>query len=568
MKLNDAIDQMVAMAPVSFDGCFGWIHTVNQGAHKTAVVLCPGLMMDEMSGYQSMRILADALASHGYPSLRLHYPGTGNSYDLNGGDAEYLSLWQQSINQAIDWLRERCGAERVILCGFRFGALLATTVAASRADVAGLVLLAPVLRGRSYVRQMMIETGQGDGSIDASHFRLSSDTLRLINQIELRKIPLRSTCKVGIFAQTQSGTLSECEDTWRKAGIVVDSQDFDDLKPMLRPTFANNEPNAQVDTVVRWVCKTVPDYIYARPRDAPGRKLEDTVTTGGYVETPMFFGAEYQLFGVLCQPHLNGTHIVVIIGNQAGDPHCAGATVDLARQLAAGGVASLRIDFSGVGDSVAPIGSHIFETDRGSDFTAAIDVMLELGYQKFATAGLCSGAYHAYHGAVTDPRIGFVLAINIPFFKWTPGFPVAELNFNVKRPTDFAHMMRTKTFWLKLWSKIQTGELCISRRFVWLEQKLRRVPWLQRGLRHLPGFEKPPIDPAELAKRVKMLFFVSEGDTSLEALNREFGAKGPSSGITIKLIPGLDHSMTKSNMRKIVASHIIAFIENHFDQVQ
>jgi hypothetical protein len=255
------------------------------------------------------------------------------------------------------------------------------------------------------------------------------------------------------------------------------------------------------------------------------------------------------------------------MGNASADPHCAGAAVDLARQLAAGGVASLRFDFAGIGDSAAPIGSHVFEKDRSPDITAAIDALVPLGFQEFAVEGLCSGAYHAYHGAVADARIGFVLAINLPFFKWIPGFPVAELNFDMRKPTDFVQMMQTRTFWMSLCNKVWNGDLHIARRFAWLEHRLRRIRWVDRGLRHLPSFERDAIDATDLSKRVKLLFLVSEGDISLEILNREFGPNFRPAGTKIDLVPGLDHSMSKSGMRKVVASHMVSFIEEYLDQV-
>ena len=65
--------------------------------------------------------------------------------------------------------------DRIVLVGLRFGAILATVVAADRTDVAGLVLLAPVRRGRSYMRQLIMEGGSAvDGSIDAGRVRLST----------------------------------------------------------------------------------------------------------------------------------------------------------------------------------------------------------------------------------------------------------------------------------------------------------------------------------------------------------------------------------------------------------
>ena len=87
--------------------------------------------------------------------------------------------------------------DRIVLVGLRFGAILATVVAADRTDVAGLVLLAPVQREHSYIRQLCtMEGGPAvDGSIDAGRVQLSTDTVQAINRIELRRVH-RATSRV------------------------------------------------------------------------------------------------------------------------------------------------------------------------------------------------------------------------------------------------------------------------------------------------------------------------------------------------------------------------------------
>src|SRR5664279_2436169 len=95
-----------AMFAIDIDGSFGWIHPPKIGEIKNVgVVLCPGLKTDELTGYRQLRLLAESLSKSGYPTLRLHYPGTGNSVD--SGNVEYLSTWTQSINKAVDYLRNQ-----------------------------------------------------------------------------------------------------------------------------------------------------------------------------------------------------------------------------------------------------------------------------------------------------------------------------------------------------------------------------------------------------------------------------------------------------------------------------
>jgi len=191
--------------PTYIDGCFGWLHVPSDGpAANIAVLLCAGLKEDKVTGHRSLRLLADALAAAGYPTLRFDYTGTGDSRDL--GTAEPWQTWQQNIHDAADWLRRRSGASRIVLCGLRLGATLAALSAETRDDVAGLVLLAPVLRGRTYVRQVSIEsqTGQNsapDGGLALDDIPLSAETINAISAVDLRRVAVPGGCHVLVHAR-------------------------------------------------------------------------------------------------------------------------------------------------------------------------------------------------------------------------------------------------------------------------------------------------------------------------------------------------------------------------------
>jgi alpha/beta superfamily hydrolase len=540
--------QMSHMSPITINHRFGWLHTPKGELHSTAVVLCPGLRYDELTGYGSLRLLADALAECGYPTLRIHYSGTGNSCDR--GNVDYWTVWQEDIHSAAEWLRTNCSAQQIVLCGFRFGAALAAMVAASRADAAGLVLLAPVMRGRSYARQLIMESGRSSGGhVDLGRLQLAPNTIASINQFELRRVRWREDCKVAAFFESASATRLECETTWMKNGISATSRDFTGLVPMLRPTFAIHEDSAEVGPIVKWLSETLP----ARPY--MGQQKQSWSCTGikpeGCIETPLAFGRNHDLFGILCHPNQVRSHVAVLIGNASGDPHCAGAAVGVARHLAAEGIASLRFDFTGIGDSApASGGNHVFETDRTGDFVAAMDALEALGFREFAAQGLCSGAYHAYHAAVADHRIKFALLINLPFFKWARGFPVEELSFDLRPPTHFIRMMGRKAFWLSFVHKLLRGDLNVHRRFASIETRLGRFP---EFVQELEGVSR-------LSERVRMLFLVSEGDVSIEVLKRTFGKRSLPAGTKIELVPELDHAMTVDAMRRTVAKRMAGFL--------
>jgi len=85
--------------------------------------------------------------------MRLDYHGLGDS----SGQVEQIdsiSVWQRNIDEAIEHLKQTCGAQTVMLVGQRFGGTLAAQVAKRRQDVNSVVLWEPVIDGKIYLNQL------------------------------------------------------------------------------------------------------------------------------------------------------------------------------------------------------------------------------------------------------------------------------------------------------------------------------------------------------------------------------------------------------------------------------
>ena len=123
------------------------------------------------------------------------------------------------------------------------------------------------------------------------------------------------------------------------------------------------------------------------------------------------FGPNNSLFGILTTPdddlRIEGAPIALILN--AGIVHRVGPFrihVDIARQLAAQGFSTLRLDLSGLGDSAARTGKIDIEDRALLDVRDAMDFLeQETGVDQFTLLGLCSGAYNAHRVAVQDERI-------------------------------------------------------------------------------------------------------------------------------------------------------------------
>jgi pimeloyl-ACP methyl ester carboxylesterase len=512
-----------SMQPVTFDGCFGWLHTSSALAGSdVAIVLCSGLRRDVSNAYRPFRILADQIAAAGYPVLRFDYTGTGNSCDAEAG--EYWSVWQQNILAGADYVRTMAGAQRVVLIGLRIGAALATLATACREDITGLILLDPVVRGKSHMTQFSIEArlrnkGLADphDGLQLDELSLSSETVRQISQFDLRDVVPPPACSVAIFSYDQLPSVVACEKLWSDKGTSVTSKGFTGLGSLLRPAHLADTPLPEFSPILSWLRETLPigrlnqATTMTRRQPMPRPAL---LRPAGCVETPLCFGDDRQLFGMLCRPD-NGavSDLAVVIGNPGGDPHHGYArfSVEFARRLAAQGIASLRIDFAGLGDSIGPSdgdgdgegATTIFETDRSPDFTAAFDALEPMGFRRFAVHGLCSGAYHALHAGLDDRRVTALLLINLPWF---------SLRHERSSPDSFA----------------------------------------RRSM-------------AELSRRqVKRFLLYAPGDAGIRPLEQHFGQEGSdlssSDDVEVSILPGLDHDLTGHAMRRDAADLMIAFL--------
>jgi pimeloyl-ACP methyl ester carboxylesterase len=161
-----------------------------------------------------------------------------------------------------------------------------------------------------------------------------------------------------------------------------------------------------------------------------------------FLESAVRIRTRPDLFGVVCEPAVpvaNELPLVVLLN--AGSSYRIGPGrlyVFLARQLAAQGFRTVRLDFNGIGDSVSSDSKR--ENDSYSA-TAFRDIELVLrdlehrfGARKIVLMGLCSGAYVAFQAAaqIQNPVLVASVLINPLTFFWKIGMtvddsPVAQL---------------------------------------------------------------------------------------------------------------------------------------------
>jgi len=186
--------------------------------------------------------------------------------------------------------------------------------------------------------------------------------------------------------------------------------------------------------------------------EGPERTCRSAEYDGGartpFVERPLLFECQGErLVGILALPeNAARVAVVVIVG---GPQYRAGSHrqfVKLARRLAAGGFATMRFDYRGMGDSTGA--ARTFE-ECSPDIAAAIDAVRAncSAVESVVLWGLCDAASAAldYWHSARDPRVLAMTLLN-PWVRSEATLAKAHLKHY------YAQRLVSKEFWAKLFS--------------------------------------------------------------------------------------------------------------------
>ena len=131
---------------------FGVYHAA-EGAARLPYVFCHPFGEEKLWTHRVFVTFARALVRRGHPVLRFDYRGNGDS----SGDfsASSIATALEDVGVAVETVKARTGASSVGLLGLRLGASIAAVAAEERADVARLVLWAPIVDGARYAQDLL-----------------------------------------------------------------------------------------------------------------------------------------------------------------------------------------------------------------------------------------------------------------------------------------------------------------------------------------------------------------------------------------------------------------------------
>ncbi len=423
-------------------GLFGWYHAPIGGpARRAGVVLAGPMHYEALCAHRAMRHLAERLASAGFAVLRLDPHGTGDSA---GGDRDpgRVEAWLRSFDHAIEELRAISGAEDVSLCGVRLGATLAIAAAARRGDVASLVIVAPCPTGRAYVREvrafrLMKEatrpptkaTAEG-GDEEAAGFVITAETAGALSRLKPLAGANRPAARALVVGRDDDVPGDDqVAAQLRDAGVATDHRKLAGYADLMQDAHKSVVPRPMIEAIAAWLDEAHPP--------APGRATPTlregaraSIDLGPVREHAVRFGDGDRLFGVVTERAGDATRAprATIVLINPGSVHRIGSNrmhVSLARAWAALGFTVLRMDVAGLGDSAPAAGrpeNETYSATATADVEAAMDLLgARFGASRFVLAGLCSGAYVAFHTGLASDRVAGCVLVNPQTFHFGPG---------------------------------------------------------------------------------------------------------------------------------------------------
>jgi pimeloyl-ACP methyl ester carboxylesterase len=299
------------------------------------------------------------------------------------------------------------------------------------------------------------------------------------------------------------------------------------------------------------------------------------------IETPVAFGKDAGVFGILSEPKAGASpsraDTAVLLLTVGGNYHVGPSRnyVKTAREMSSAGFRTLRFDVPGIGDSPARTGAaatSMYRPDAIADVSAAMDMLAGRGCRRFILVGICSGAYLAFQTALQDARVNGLVLTNPRLLEWdaATGEPWQA---SMKTFYKSARYYRQALLRLDVYRRLWRGEVDVrgiaARMWQLACARMQRVRDKLRG--RLPR-DGVLAKFRHLSRRgVDTLLAISEQDDGLDYIEFHLGNRGGRmralENFRFVLIPDADHTFsTVASQRAwmdLMRSHLLRPNENH-----
>jgi pimeloyl-ACP methyl ester carboxylesterase len=515
-------------------------HAPAGGEASAAVLLLPPLGYEDTSAYRPLRVLADALAGAGHLVLRLDWPGLGDSA-LDDHHPQLVERQQAAAVQAAASLRRR-GFDHVTAIGVRAGGLLALSVE----GIDGVVLWGVPASGRSYLREVAVfhklaarayGTPPADapqlpgGSIEAGGFLITAETAAALRALE----PAGPLEQVLLIAREGTEPPPPLLKRLAARGAQVEVEPAGGVGDLLENPYHSSLSEPALQAIQAWLAGREPTVF------GPHEGERQLVLEGGVVERPWIeAGGAGELSGICCEPAGGAAPGAVwTIFFNAGGVRRSGPNrlwTRAARELAAQGRPSLRLDVRDVGDSDGATTPHsdleaMYSADSIEDGLSAVDALQREGAGGVDVVGLCSGAFMgAQVAALRSVRCATL--VNGLAFVWDDEARVSSMTSHI----------RGSLFDARRWKRLLTGRIDARAlaRSVLSRVKLSVAAQVSRARGEAPVSEVARLLESVSDRGTRIRLISSEGDPSIQYLYRHVDAERRPE---LVIVSGVDHTI-------------------------
>jgi pimeloyl-ACP methyl ester carboxylesterase len=409
--------------------------------------------------------------------------------------------------------------------------------------------MAPVVNGRTYLRELSAFAGAaeapgadaGDDLVVAG-FRFPAEFAGAVRSIDLRRPEQRPADRIFVMAQRRDHASDMFEANLESLGASVWTSFFVGYDRLMSDCLTSRVAGEVIDAVTDWVSQDAPA---GDSRSVDGRS--GLLLGSAWREKRVLID---EMAGVLTMPRGTATGRVMLVLNAGATPQqgAGGQVVAYARGLAAEGVATLRIDLPGIGDSPSShsVRPNLYSPDLRRGLGAVLDWLEARNLRDITLLGVSSGAFQAFEAALEQDRIHRIVLVNPLCFQWSASDALQVETWHRRRANEVANRLREAE---QIPAPADIGALAafalpLAHRFARSSVDALRTLAALGG-----GSNSVQRRFAQLSQRgVEIVLVHGESDPSREELARWMGPDGVMAlalpGVSLHVVPGADHLMT------------------------
>jgi Serine aminopeptidase, S33 len=478
--------------------------------------------------------------------------------------------------------------------------------------VLGLIAVAPVVKGRTYMRELtalqaasskLADDAAVEGVFQSGGFVMRQSTREALAQLDLCQLPQAPARQMLLIDRDDMPPQAAWVTAMEALGAEVDQVSLPGYAGMMGDPHHALVPDRMVDTSLQWLRQVCPmwaaDCGHRPPAAPPVASVASVLMpllrvidgAGGVGNVPVSERAlwlpDTPAFGIVTSPAQDsgqsqaGNRHAVLLLNAGSTRHIGPSrmSVDLARDWASQGLVVLRLDLAGIGDSDPRAGrpaNLTYPHEAMADVAAAIALLRrEHGVVHVHACGLCAGAYHALKAARDGMALASLTLINPLIYFNAEGLSLeADTALSAHQvhaaTANYRHAMASSDKWLKLLKgQVKVGVLAqvvSSRARMWLAAAWRNVA---RAL-HWPLHDDLGTALRQLvAKGVRIEFLFSQDDPGAAMLEDQAGsmlAPLRRSGLFgVHYFAGADHVFTDLRLRQALLARVQGAVPKAID---